>query len=118
MSSNLQIFNKDNFSIRTIEENGEIWFVAKDIMTALEYSETSTPAQVMQAVPEIWKGIKRIDSSSVNGVIQTREVLCLTEQGLYFFLGRSDKPKALPYQNNVRAATYSWNLWREAVRWS
>ena len=27
-----------------------------------------------------------------------QDVLCLTEQGLYFFLGRSDKPKALPYQ--------------------
>ena len=25
-------------------------------------------------------------------------MLCLTEQGVYFFLGRSDKPKALPYQ--------------------
>lgn len=25
-------------------------------------------------------------------------MLCLSEQGLYFFLGRSDKPKALPYQ--------------------
>lgn len=25
-------------------------------------------------------------------------MLCLSEQGLYFFLGRSDKPKATPYQ--------------------
>ena len=25
-------------------------------------------------------------------------MLCLSEQGLYFFLGRSDKPRALPYQ--------------------
>lgn len=25
-------------------------------------------------------------------------MLCLSEQGLYFFLGRSDKPAALPYQ--------------------
>ena len=25
-------------------------------------------------------------------------MLCLSEQGEYFFLGRSDKPKALPYQ--------------------
>lgn len=25
-------------------------------------------------------------------------MICLTEQGVYFFLGRSDKPKALPYQ--------------------
>jgi len=28
-------------------------------------------------------------------------MLCLTEQGIYFFLGRSDKPKALPYQKWV-----------------
>ena len=27
-----------------------------------------------------------------------QEMLCLTEEGLYFFLGRSDKPRALPYQ--------------------
>ena len=27
-----------------------------------------------------------------------QDMLCLTEQGVYFFLGRSDKPKALPYQ--------------------
>ena len=25
-------------------------------------------------------------------------MLCLSEQGVYFFLGRSDKPRALPYQ--------------------
>ena len=98
MTSSIQIFNNDKFSIRTINENGNIWFVAKDVMTALEYSDTSTPAQIMQSVPEMWKGIKQIDSSSVNGVVQTRDVLCLTEQGLYFFLGRSDKPKAIPYQ--------------------
>ena len=27
-----------------------------------------------------------------------QELLCLSEQGVYFFLGRSDKKKALPYQ--------------------
>ena len=94
MTNSLQVFNFENTQTRTIKENGEVWFVAKDVMNALEYSTTSTPAQLMQSVPEIWKGIKRIDT--VNRGEQ--EMLCLTEQGLYFFLGRSDKKKALPYQ--------------------
>ena len=38
----------------------------------------------------------------LNGLINTpggeQEMLCLTEQGLYFFLGRSDKKKAVDYQ--------------------
>ena len=49
-------------------------------------------------VPAIWTGGKRIAVRSENGVEQTREMLCLKEQGVYFFLGRSDKKKALPYQ--------------------
>lgn len=47
----------------------------------------------MQSVPDIWKGNKRIITPGGE-----QEMLCLSEQGLYFFLGRSDKPKALPYQ--------------------
>ena len=93
MNSSIQVFSNNEFTIRTINDNSQIWFVAKDIMNALEYSDTSTPAQIMQAVPEIWKGIKRIDTPGGK-----QDVLCISEQGLYFFLGRSDKPKALPYQ--------------------
>ena len=92
-NNSLQVFKSGNFSVRTIEDNGEIWFVAKDVMNALEYSTTSTPAQLMQSVPEIWKGTKRICTPGGE-----QEMLCLTEQGLYFFLGRSDKKAALPYQ--------------------
>ena len=98
MNNALQIFSGKDFYVRTVKDNGEIWFVGKDILIALEYAETSTAAQVMQSVPSIWKGIKQIDTRSENGVVQSREMLCLTEQGVYFFLGRSDKPKALPYQ--------------------
>ena len=49
-------------------------------------------------VPTIWAARKPIAVRSENGVVQERDMLCLTEQGVYFFLGRSDKPKALPYQ--------------------
>ena len=92
--NNLTCFHNDTFSVRSFEEDGVIWFVAKDVLNALEYSETSTPAQVMQVVPDIWKGIKRIDSINRG----EQNTLCITEQGLYFFLGRSDKKKAVPYQ--------------------
>ena len=90
----LQVFNNNDFTVRTVQEdNGEIWFVAKDIAQALDYSTDGGMNKYFNHVPEVWKGGKRI---STPGGIQ--EMLCLTEQGLYFFLGRSDKPKALPYQ--------------------
>ena len=101
MDSSLQVFSGNGFSIRITSENGEIWFVAKDIAEALGYSETTISANMSNLfgnVPEMWKGNKRFIVSSANGVEQTRDMLCVTEQGLYFFLGRSDKPKALPYQ--------------------
>ena len=87
----LQIFKNNNFSVRTIEDNGEIWFVAKDVVEALGYSEWRN--NLIKSVPEFWKGAKRI--CTLGG---EQEMLCLSEQGLYFFLGRSDKKAALPYQ--------------------
>lgn len=97
MSNNaLQVFSNSEFHVRTINDNGETWFVAKDIAEALEYSNASIKTNIrnlMQSVPDIWKGNKRI--ITLGG---EQEMLCLTEQGVYFFLGRSDKKKALPYQ--------------------
>lgn len=99
-SNSLQVFNNGQFSVRSVYENGEIWFVARDIATALEYKESSVDSinKLMAIVPEIWTARKRFLVRSENGIEQEREMLCLTEQGVYFFLGRSDKPKAQPYQ--------------------
>ena len=96
MNNSLQVFNNGQFSVRSVCENGEIWVVARDIATALEYPENSINQvnNLCANVPEIWKGHKRI--MTVNRGVQ--EMLCLMEQGVYFFLGRSDKPKAQPYQ--------------------
>ena len=94
----LKRFEHEGFTARTIEDNGEIWIVAKDVAQSLGYSEASNPSRLFAIVPEIWAGVKRIHTRSESGVEQEREMLCLTEQGLYFFLGRSDKKAALPYQ--------------------
>lgn len=94
-NKSLQVFNNGQFSVRWVHDNGEVWFVARDIATALEYKESSVDSinKLMAIVPEIWKGRKRFLTPGGE-----QEMLCLTEQGVYFFLGRSDKPKAQPYQ--------------------
>lgn len=97
MTKELVYFQHDAFGqVRIIEKNGEYWFVGQDIAMSLNYSISSTPAVLFQSVPDEWKGIKPIDTP---GGVQ--DMICLTESGLYFFLGRSDKPKALPYQKWV-----------------
>lgn len=93
----LAIFNSSDFgSLRGREEpDGTIWVVAKDVAVALEYPESSIAQlnNLMSKVPDIWKGRKPIMTP---GGMQ--EMLVLYEQGLYFFLARSDKPRALPFQ--------------------
>ena len=78
-----------------VDVNGEPWFVAKDVARALGYPESSLRQlnNLFGHVPDAWKGRNPIPTP---GGIQ--EMLIISEQGLYFFLGRSDKSKALPYQ--------------------
>lgn len=41
MNTNLQVFQFENFSIRTVELEGVIWFVAKDVASILGYENTA-----------------------------------------------------------------------------
>ena len=92
----VEVFSNGEFNVRTsTDADGTVWFVARDIAEGLEYSESSIDSinKLFAPVPEVWKGRKRFLTPGGE-----QEMLCLTEQGVYFFLGRSDKPKALPYQ--------------------
>jgi prophage antirepressor-like protein len=87
--------NKSFGNVRVVEQGGEPWFVGKDVAVALGYAEASVAnlKALFQAVPDEWKGHKQI--MTLGG---EQDMLTISEQGLYFFLGRSDKPAALPYQ--------------------
>ena len=92
----LQPFNFDSHQVRVIQaDDGEPMFVVRDIVVALEYSDSSLSNlnRLIGHVPEEWKGRNPIPT--LGGA---QSVLTLTEQGLYFFVARSDKPKALPFQ--------------------
>ena len=96
----VEVFTNGEYRVRTMQDtDGVVWFVARDVAEALEYSEASNPARLFANVPEQWKGVKRFHTTSDKATARPyQDMLCLTEQGLYFFLGRSDKKKALPYQ--------------------
>jgi anti-repressor protein len=96
MGNSLQMFDFEGKSGRFVMVGGEPWFVARDVAKALEYNVNSPMATLFSSVPEEWKGVNQIYTP---GGIQ--EVLCVSEQGLYFFLSRSDKPKALPFQKKI-----------------
>ena len=89
----IQIFESPEFGeVRTTEHNGEIAFVAKDIAERLGYTWKGMTG-TMPHIPEEWQGVCSVQTPG-----GTQEMAILTEQGLYFFLARSDKPLALPFQ--------------------
>lgn len=94
MTHPLAIFNYEGLTVRTIEKNGEPWFVAKDVADALGAHWSG--AKTIQHVPEEWRGVVTIPTPGGN-----QDVVAVSEPGLFFFLNRSDKPAALPMQKWV-----------------
>ena len=91
--ANIQIFQNHEFGpVRTTAHNGEIAFVAKDVAERLGYTWKGITG-TMPHIPEEWRGVCSVQTPS-----GMQEMTVLTEQGLYFFLARSDKPLALPFQ--------------------
>jgi prophage antirepressor-like protein len=83
------------YQIRITDIAGEPWWVASDVARALGYAAGTigNAKRLTDHIPEKWKGRYRIPTLGGD-----QSMLCLSEQGLYFFLGRSDKDKALPLQ--------------------
>ena len=91
--NSIQVFKTpDSKTIRTTSVNGNPWFVAKDVCESIGV-DTSNVGNKIGGVPDEWKG--RYPLATPGGV---QNLLCLAEPGLYFFLARSDKPGALPFQ--------------------
>lgn len=94
----LNTFVFDGGAVRATEIDGAPWFVAKDVAERLGYPESSlaTISKLIGHVPEDWKGRNSIPTPG-----GAQDMAILSEQGLYFFLARSDKPAALPFQRWV-----------------
>ena len=93
--NNLQIFNSPDFGqIRTIQKNGEPWFVGKDVAEILGYKDTSDAMKKHVDIED--KLTRRFADSG-----QNREMYIINESGLYSLILSSKMPKAKEFKRWV-----------------
>lgn len=89
----IQSFSYQNNEVRTVEMNGEPWFVLKDVCEVLGLTDTGRTAE-------------RLDSDELTRTKlvsggQNRDMFVINESGLYNVILRSDKPEAKPFRKWV-----------------
>lgn len=91
--SDIQLFDNENFgTIRAfLAEDGQPWFVAKDVCAALDIQATAA-----SRLDEDEKGLRLTQTPGGN-----QQVLCVTESGFYRLVLRSRKPEAKAFQRWV-----------------
>ena len=93
--NDLQIFKNDQFGkLRTVEIDGEPWFVGKDVAIALGYKEPSKAAR--EHVDAEDKGVSKIDTP-----YGTQEMTIINESGLYSLILSSKLPTAKQFKHWV-----------------
>lgn len=87
----LQAFSYEGKEVRTVEVQGETWWVLKDVCGVLGISNATVVAE-------------RLDEDEVtkfNLGSRSGETYIINESGLYTVLLRSDKPEAKPFRKWV-----------------
>lgn len=91
--SELVLFDYDDQPVRTVQINGDPWFVAQDVCTVLGLDN---PSKATRGLDDDERGITSVDTPS--GV---QEMLIISEPGLYSMLVRSRKPEAKRFRRWV-----------------
>lgn len=89
----LQVFNYNAHPVRTVDRDGEPWFVLKDVCEALGICNSRAAADRLDNYE---KGVSLIDT--LGG---TQNLTVINESGLYNVILRSDKPEAKPFRRWV-----------------
>ena len=94
MSENkIQVWNYESSEVRTVQVNGEPWFVLADVCKVLEISNSRNISSRLE--PDE-KGVTLVDT--LGG---TQQMTIINESGLYTVILRSDKPQAKPFRKWV-----------------
>lgn len=94
--NDLQIFKYHDSEVRTVELNGEPWFVLKDVCGVLGISNHKMTAQRLDADEVILTDL-------TDSMGRQQETTVINESGLYNVILRSDKPEAKPFRKWVTA---------------
>lgn len=87
----LQIFNYNGNEVRTVQKDGEPWWVLKDVCDVLDIKNSTDVAKRLD-VDEV----TRFNLGGLSG-----ETNIINESGLYNVILRSDKPEAKPFRKWV-----------------
>ena len=92
-NSDIQIFCYKAMPVRTVDINGETWFVAKDVADILEFEDAT---HAVRGLDEDEKALRKVETP---GGIQ--DMTIISEAGLYTLLMRSNKEEAKPFRRWV-----------------
>lgn len=91
--NDLHIFNYNGYKVRTIQKDGEPWWVLKDVCEVLGLS---SPHKVFERLDDDEKGRNQIPTLGGE-----QEMTVINESGLYNVILRSDKAEAKPFRKWV-----------------
>lgn len=92
--ANIQVFEYQNNKVRTVDMDGEAWFVLKDVCGVLDIADHKVVA-------------RRLDEDEVcqtpltDSMGRQQSTTIINESGLYHVILRSDKPEAAPFRRWV-----------------
>ena len=96
MTSEIKLFNYGDNAVRTIEKDGEVWFVAKDVCDILEIKNSRDAISVLDDDEKL---TSEIPTPSNGG---HSKINFISESGLYALIFRSNKPEAKNFARWVR----------------
>ena len=100
-SSAIKLFENPLFKARVIMRCSDPWFVAKDVATCIEHSNVSKMCELCRDKDKIVIGMDEIVTNDLLVTNMTRELLCISESGLYRILAKCNLPKCEPFESWV-----------------
>ena len=90
----IQVWNYESSEIRTVQVNGEPWFVLADVCKVLEIARGTKVAERLEE-DEVRQ------TSITDSLGRQQKAYIINESGLYDVILRSDKPQAKPFRKWV-----------------
>lgn len=90
----LQVFTYGGNEVRTVQRNGEPWFVLKDVCAILDIANHKMTTQRLD-------GDEVSQTYLIDSIGRKQEMTVINESGLYNVILRSDKPEAKPFRKWV-----------------
>ena len=106
--NDLRTWNFEDHEVRTVEIDGEPWFVLADVCKVLELS---SPHKVADRLD----GDERKQIPVIDSLGRHQNTTVVNESGLYAVVLRSDKPQAKPFRKWLHRKCFRPSVRLEAI---